>query len=223
MEFFTPEGSLDWWVIFELFMLLLIGIGPKIALVPFVDLTADLDKATQKAVANKSVRTAIIWALILVILGWFLMALLHFSTGSVLVAGGIVLMLLAVHMLVSGAHADDEHVEEHGGKDPMDMAYYPLAVAYILIPGGIAVLVIASSQLPSILSWETLIVLALVLIVGLIDLLLFRNIEVVANFMDPAKMGVTEAVFGVLLAALAVEMAVHGLVELGVVTATMTH
>jgi multiple antibiotic resistance protein len=221
MEFFTPEGTVDWWMIFELFMLLLIGIGPKIALVPFIDLTADLPKETQVAVANKAVRTAIVWALILVILGWFLMALLHFSTGSVLVAGGIVLMLLALHMLVSGAQED--HVEEHGGKDPMDMALYPLAVPYILNPVGIAVLVIASSQLPSILSFETLIVLALVLIVGIIDLLLFRNIEVVSKFMDPAKMGVTEAVFGVLLAALAVEMAVHGLVELGVISANLAH
>ena len=58
MEFFTADGAVDWWVIFELFMLLLIGIGPKIALVPFVDLTADLDKKTRVAVANKAVRTA---------------------------------------------------------------------------------------------------------------------------------------------------------------------
>lgn len=216
MEFGTI-GALNWWVIFEVFMLLLIGIGPKIALVPFVDLTAGLPKETQVAVANKAVRTAIVWALVLVVLGWFLMLLLHFSTGSVLVAGGIVLMLLALHMLVSGAHAEDDHVEEHGEKDPMDMAYYPLAVPYILNPVGIAVLVIASSGLSSIL--DVVILIILVLLVGLIDLVLFRNIESVAKFMDPAKMGVTEAVFGVLLAALAVEMAVHGLVELGVISA----
>jgi small neutral amino acid transporter SnatA (MarC family) len=34
---------------------------------------------------------------------------------------------------------------------------------------------------------------------------------------------VTEAVFGVLLAALAVELAVHGLVTLGVITANLAH
>lgn len=218
---FGTLGDLNWFVIFELFMLLLIGIGPKIALVPFMDLTADLPKETQVAVANKAVRTAIGWALILVLLGWFLMVLLHFSTGSVLVAGGIVLLLLSLHMLVSGAHTDD-HVEEHGGKDPMDMALYPLAVPYILNPVGIAVLVIASSQIRP---WgegmivDIIVLVVLVLLVGLIDLLLFRNIESVSKFMDPAKMGVTEAVFGVLLAALAVELMVHGLVELGVITA----
>lgn len=214
---FGTIGDIEWYVIFELFMLLLIGIGPKIALVPFLELTAGLDKPTQVAVANKSVRTAITWALILVVLGWFLMLLLHFSTGSVLVAGGIVLLLLSLHMLVSGAKEEEDHQAEHGHKDPMDMALYPLAVPYILNPVGIAVLVIASSRISSVI--DVVILIALVLLVGLIDLLLFRNIEAVSKFMDPAKMGVTEAVFGVLLAALAVELMVHGLVELGVITA----
>lgn len=222
MELITPEGTVYWFGVFELFMLLLVGVGPKIALVPFVELTAELDKETQVAVANKSVRTAIVWALVLVLLGWFLMALLHFSAGSVLVAGGIVLMLLALHMLVSGGQEESIKDLLHE-KDPMELALYPLAVPYILNPVGIAVLIIASSQLPSILSWETLIVVALVLIVGLIDLVLFRNVETLAKFMDEAKMGVTEAVFGVLIAALAVELAVHGLVELGVITANLAH
>lgn len=219
MTFMTPEGSVEWFRVFEVFMLLLIGIGPKIALVPFVELTAELDKKTQVAVANKAVRTAIVWGLVLVLLGWFLMELLHFSPGSVLVAGGIVLMLLALHMLVSGSHEEGPHLPMHEEKDPMDLALYPLAVPYILNPVGIAVLVIASSQLPSILSIDTVILIAIVLLVGLIDLVLFRNIETVSKFMDPAKLGVTEAVFGVLLAALAVELVVHGLVELGVITA----
>ena len=218
---FGTFDSINWFVIFELFMLLLIGIGPKIALVPFVELTADLPKETQVAVANKSVRTAITWSLVLVLLGWFLMVLLHFSTGSVLVAGGIVLMLLALHMLLAGGQEED-HIEAHGGKDPMDMALYPLAVPYLLNPVGIAVLVIASSQIRPLQAGgvlDVIVLVVLVLIVGLIDLLLFRNVETVSKFLDPAKMGVTEAVFGVLLAALAVELMVHGLVELGVISA----
>ncbi len=220
MTFMTPEGGVEWFRVFEVFMLLLIGIGPKIALVPFVELTAELDKQTQVAVANKAVRTAVVWGLVLVVLGWFLMELLHFSPGSVLVAGGIVLLLMSLHMLTSGSKEEaPEFMAKHREKDPMDLALYPLAVPYILNPVGIAVLVIASSQLPSILSIDTLILIGLVLLVGLIDLILFRNIETVSKFMDPAKLGVTEAVFGVLLSALAVELMVHGLVELGVITA----
>ena len=213
-------GEINWYEVFDLFMLLLIGIGPKIALVPFIELTADMDKETQVAVANKSVRTAIGWSLILVVLGWFLMLLLHFTTGSVLVAGGIVLLLLSLHMLLSGAKKE-EPIEEHGRKDPMEMALYPLAVPYILNPVGIAVLVIMSSQLKTVV--DVVILIALVLLVGLLDLVLFRNIKAVSKFMDPSKMAVTEAVFGVLLAALAVQLMVVGLAELGVITTTVAH
>lgn len=207
-------GEIEWSRVFEIFMLLLIGIGPKIALVPFIEMTAGLDKATKTAVANKSVRVAITWSLILVALGWLLMSLLHFNAGSVLVAGGIVLLLLSLNMLLSGSK--EEEVDGEGHKDPMEMALYPLAVPYILNPVGIAVLVIASSGISSVV--DVVILVVLVLLVGLIDWLLFRNIDAIAKFMNPAAMAVTEAVFGVLLAALAVNMMVHGLIELGVIT-----
>jgi multiple antibiotic resistance protein len=214
---FQTIGEIDWNLVFEIFMLLLIGIGPKIALVPFIEMTEGLDKETTVAVANKAVRTALTWSLILVLLGWFLMVLLHFSTGSVLVAGGIVLLLLSLHMLTSAGREEGVLAEHfHSEKDPMELALYPLAVPYLLNPVGIAVLVIASSQIGTII--DVVILVVLVLLVMLIDLLLFRNIGAISKFMDPAKMGVTEAVFGVLLAALAVELAVHGLAELGVIS-----
>jgi multiple antibiotic resistance protein len=78
--------SLDIYLIFDLFMLLLIGMGPKIALVPFLDLTADLDADTQKKVARRMVKTAVGTALILVLLGGLLMRLLHFSPGAANIA-----------------------------------------------------------------------------------------------------------------------------------------
>jgi multiple antibiotic resistance protein len=47
--------SIDFFVIFDLFMLLLIGMGPKIALVPFLDLTKTLDAETQRKIADTMV------------------------------------------------------------------------------------------------------------------------------------------------------------------------
>ena len=88
-------SEIDFFLVFDLFMLLLIGMGPKIALVPFLDLTKGMDADTQRQVANSMVRTAVGTALILVVLGWFLMRLLHFTPGAANVAGGIVLLLLA--------------------------------------------------------------------------------------------------------------------------------
>lgn len=204
--------SANLYLIFDLFLLLLIGMGPKIALVPFLELTADMESDTRMKVANKMVRTALTTSLLLVAIGWFLMRLLHFTSGSANVAGGIVLLLLSLHMLVSPGKTD--HHEDAADRDPMQMAVYPLAVPYMLNPAGIAALVIVSSDIDSVLM--AIAVIAVVLLVGAINYGVFRNIDKLAKHLDPSRLAITEAVFGVLLAALAVQLMVDGLAELGV-------
>lgn len=219
-------ADIDVYLIFDLFVLLLIGMGPKIALVPFLELTAGMEADLQKKVARRMVRTAVTWALILVLLGWFLMRLLHFTPGAANVAGGIVLLLLALHMLVSAGK--DDHHEKASGRDAMKMALYPLAVPLLLNPAGIAVLVIASGDIAVETASLTaivvgmLILVALVLLMGMIDLAVFTNLDRLSKYLDPHRLAVTEAVFGVLLAALAVQLMVDGLAELGVIQ-TLAH
>jgi multiple antibiotic resistance protein len=61
------------------------------------------------------------------------------------------------------------------------------------------------------------ILVVLVLLVGALDWLVFTNLDRIAEHLDKSRMAVTEAVFGVLLAALAVELVLRGLAELGVI------
>lgn len=207
-------GDIDIWWIFDMFLLLLIGMGPKIALVPFLDLTEGMDSDTQRKVARRMVQTALTTALLLAVLGWFLMRLLHFTPGAANIAGGIVLLLLALHMLVSPGK--DDHHEAASGRDAMQMALYPLAVPYLLNPAGIAAIVIASSEINSLVT--AVILIGLILIVGVLDWLIFGNIDKLAKHLDPARLAVTEAVFGVLLAALAVQLMLDGLADLGIIS-----
>jgi multiple antibiotic resistance protein len=212
-------GEIDFYQVFDMFMLLLIGMGPKIALVPFMDLTRDLEREQQRKVAQQMVRTGVGTALLLVFLGWFLMRLLHFTPGAANIAGGIVLLLLALHMLVSPGKED--HQEKSRGRDLMQMALYPLAVPYLLNPAGIAALVIASSEINSVV--YLFILVGLVLLVGVLDWLVFRNMDKLAKYLDPSRLAVTEAIFGVLLAALAVQLMVDGLAELGIISGMLGH
>ncbi|MGB2909404.1 MAG: MarC family protein [Anaerolineales bacterium] len=207
-------GDIDFYLVFDLFMLLLIGMGPKIALVPFLDLTKGMDTDTQKKVARRMVQTGVTTALILVFFGGLLMKLLHFSPGAANIAGGIVLLLLALHMLVSPGK--ENHHEKASGRDAMKMALYPLAVPYMLNPAGIAVLVIYSSDISSVLMLVILV--ALVLIMGVLDWYVFSNMDKLAKHLDSSRLAVTEAVFGVLLAALAVQLMLDGLDLLGIIS-----
>jgi len=215
MDFAHIDGSL----VLEVFLLLLIGMGPKIALVPFLDLTKGMEPGVRTRVASRMVLTAVATALLLVLAGWILMRLLHFSQGAANVAGGIVLLLLALRML-----EDKEVTEGHkepADRNPMHMAAFPLAVPYLLNPAGIATLVILSSDTSSPLA--VAVVVGVVLLVGAIDFAVFHNIDRLARRLDPSRLAVTEGVFGVLLAALAVQLAATGLAQMGIISLAGGH
>jgi multiple antibiotic resistance protein len=72
--------------VIDTFLVLLIGVGPKLALVPFVEITASLDAATKRRVLRQMMVTAAAVALILMVLGELLRALLHFTVGSLSIA-----------------------------------------------------------------------------------------------------------------------------------------
>jgi small neutral amino acid transporter SnatA (MarC family) len=57
----------------------------------------------------------------------------------------------------------------------------------------------------------------LVLLVAAFDWLVFTNMDIMARYLNKARLAVTESVFGILLAALAVELVLRGLADLGVI------
>jgi multiple antibiotic resistance protein len=59
----------------------------------------------------------------------------------------------------------------------------------------------------------------LVLLVGVINFAVFRNMYKLAKHLNPSRLSITEAIFGVMLAALAVQSMVDGLAELVIITA----
>ena len=203
----TVSGAID------TFLVLLIGIGPKLALVPFLGITATLDPADKRRVLRKMLVTAATVAVALVVLGELLRTLLHFTIGSLSIAGGLILLVLAVWMVLGqggGGHATD-------GKDPMQLAQYPLAVPYLLNPVGIVGLVTISAES------ESIAVLALAVgilaVVLLIDIAVFRWANQVSAKLDENRMVVTEKVFGFLIAAIAVQLILDGLASAGVISA----
>jgi len=128
--------SIDIYFAIDIFLLLLIGIGPKIALVPFLEATAGMDAATKNRVSRKMILTASVVAVILAALGGLLTRLLHFSTGALSVAGGIILLIIAVSMVLGSGGPETRHRATEG-QDPMHVAVFPLAVPYLLNPAGI--------------------------------------------------------------------------------------
>lgn len=208
MNFTTVDAT----ALLDTFLLLLIGIGPKIALVPFLEATAGVSTAMKARMVRKMLTTATVTAILLIVFGGFLTRLLHFSPGALGIASGIILLIIAVAMVLGPREA--EHTTDPAYlKDPLQLAVFPLAIPYLLNPAGIVVLVTASAEAASFAVLAM--VLGVLAVVLLIDVLVFRWANRVSEHLDASRMLVTEKVFGFLLAALAVQLALNGLSDLG--------
>ena len=199
------------WVI-DTFLLLLIGVGPKLALVPFLEITASLDPTVKRRVQRKMLTTAATVAIALIALGELLRVLLHFTVASLSIAGGVILLVLAVWMVL-GQQGGDSHAIT--GKDPLQLAQFPLAVPYLLNPVGIVGLVTLSAEADSFAVLG--IAVAILAVVLLIDVAVFRWANQVSAKLDENRMLVTEKVFGFLIAAIAVQLVLDGLASAGVI------
>jgi multiple antibiotic resistance protein len=100
----------------------------------------------------------------------------------------------------------------------MRLAVFPLAVPYLLNPVGIVVLVTVAADATSLRL--LLGVVGLLALVLALDIAVFRAANRVSDHLDASRMLVTEKVFGVLLAALAVQLALNGLADVGVIQLT---
>jgi multiple antibiotic resistance protein len=209
--------SLNAAFVIDTFLLLLIGVGPKIALVPFLEATKEMPEVTKRRVLRKMLTTAATVAVLLLVLGGLLTRLLHFSPGALGVASGIILLIIAVTMVL-GQHDPNGGSHSAEQDEPMRMAVYPLAVPYLLNPAGIVVLVTASAEASSIAVVAVFV--GVLIVILALDVAVFRWAVHVSNHLDASRMLVTEKVFGFLLAALAVQLALNGLSDVGVIHLT---
>ncbi len=202
----TAVGAVD------TFLVLLIGIGPKLALVPFVEITAALDPAAKRQVLRKMLTTAAVVAVLLMVLGELLRLLLHFTIGSLSVAGGAILFVLAVGMVLGSS---DTSTHSGAGKDPMQLAQFPLAVPYLLNPVGIVGLITISAEATSPAVFA--VAFGILLVVLVVDVLVFGWANRVSEKLDESRLLVTEKVFGFLIAAIAVQLIFDGLAAVGAI------
>jgi small neutral amino acid transporter SnatA (MarC family) len=206
------EGTITAAGVIDTFLLLLVGIGPKLALVPFVEITSSLDAAVTRRVGRKMLLTAGTVALVLILLGELLRSLLHFSVASLSIAGGVILLIQAAGMVLA---PPDDGSSVVADRDPLQQARFPLAVPYLLNPVGIVGLVTISAEATSLAVLA--VALAILLVVLLIDVAVFRWAGQISAKVDRGRMAVTEKVFGFLIAAIAVQLILDGLEAVGIV------
>jgi multiple antibiotic resistance protein len=184
-----------------------------IGVVPFfIGHTAHLDTAGRRATALKSVFIAAVVLLFFTIVGQPLLHYLGVSVASFRIAGGVLLLLLAIDMVLvkeSGIRATTQKEEEETTHRP-DIAVFPLAVPLIAGPGAIASVILLQSQNAGSLTAQA-IVAGVMLVVLLLTGLSFLIAGPIMRVLGVTGINVMTRVLGIILAALAVSNIIEGL------------
>jgi multiple antibiotic resistance protein len=203
-----PLGPVD------ILTILLVTVGPLKALIVFATLTAKADPGFRRRVANRTVMVATIVTLVFAVAGEVFLQIFHISLPALKIAGGIILLLFALGMAMGGGHDEEEESEKPKALSP-DIAVFPLAMPMMATPQGLVAITVIVAAQPSVR--DILVVLVAILAVMALNLLCLRSADRIIKAIGPSALQVIAKVAGLLLTALAVQLMILGLRDLGVI------
>jgi multiple antibiotic resistance protein len=197
----------------DVFIILLITIGPLKAAIVYAKLTGKADAAFKRQVAFKTVTVATIVCLLFVFAGQWLLGVFHVSLPALKIAGGLILLLFALDMVMGGEKKGDD-----GDALPSaDIAIYPLAMPLMATPQGLVAITTIVAVKDSIA--ELIAVAVMVLVIMGLNLAVLLSADRLIGKGGGGAMVVVGKVIGLLLAALAVQLMISSLRDLGALAA----
>ena len=151
-------------------------------------------------------------AITLIVVAWsgsLLLEVFGITVDSLRAAGGIIVLLIGLHMLSNKSGHQHTSAELADAKPRASVAVVPLAIPIVAGPGTMAAVLVAAQQHPSILSKGeiSVVILALAAFCGL----LFGFAAPIAKWLGQSGMGVVTRIMGMILAAIAIGMLADGL------------
>ncbi|EAT12339.1 MarC family protein [Bermanella marisrubri] len=193
-------------------------VGPIDVSAVYAAITVGTSSAERKSMAYRGVAIALVILLIFAFIGELLLAKLGISLPALKIAGGILLLLMAVDMVYarssSGNSTTDEEQTEASGKQ--DISVFPLATPLLAGPGAMGATILLMAKASSDVSHQAMVILAIfsIMAISLVLLLLAKNVQ---RFFGLTGMHVISRIFGVLLCALAVQFMIDGILQSGIV------
>jgi multiple antibiotic resistance protein len=200
--------------IVDIATILLVTVGPLKALIVFATLTARAEADFRRQVAIRTVKVATVVTLVFVVAGQFFLDVFHISLPALAIAGGIILLLFALQMVMGGAHEDEG--EKPKALSP-DIAVFPLAMPMMATPQGLVAITVLVAARQSFV--DVLAVVAVLLAIMALNLLCLLSADRIIRAIGPSALLVIGKIAGLLLTALAVQLMILGLRDLGLIEA----
>lgn len=190
---------MNWSALGETFVTLLVIMDPIAAGPIFIAMTRDLDPAGRRRAAIRATIAAGSLVIGFALVGRAVLDYLDVSVGSLSIAGGLLLLLVALEML----RGMDEPSAETA-----DVALVPLATPLVAGPGAIATVIVLAEQNEG-ASGRAGVILGILAATACVGLVLLLS-ERLARAVPETLISFLTRVFGLLLSAIAVQLVVDG-------------
>lgn len=189
-------------------------IGPLDVAISFAALTAGAGAAERRGIAIKGILVASGLALVFVLFGKAVLALFGISLPALRIAGGLLLFLIAVDMVFArpSGSTSTTREEDHEAAGRPDISVFPLATPLIVGPGAISAVILLMAEARGDIVHMALVVGALAVILALTFVLMLAAGQV-QRILGITGVHVVSRIVGILIAALAVQFVLLGLVE----------
>jgi multiple antibiotic resistance protein len=204
-----PSALVGYGAVFTLFF---ITLGPLKILGPFAQLTREADEAAMRGIAVRAFGLAVIAVVAGGFAGRALLESWDVSPSAMLLAGGLIFMLVGLSLVL------EQYQPVHPAPPPLPpvpmAAAMRIAFPTVVTPYGIAAVIVVLANSPD--GQRTAAVLAILLAVMVLNLLAMLYARRIMGGVAVMVLQILGAVLGVLQVALAVEMIVRALHDLGV-------
>lgn len=202
------------WTDYAKFFIGLLAIVNPIGIVPvFVSLTRTQTGAQRNIAGLRAAITVGAVLIVALLMGEALLGFFGISVDSFRVAGGILILLMALSMLHGGMSAAKQTSEEaHDAEEKADIAVVPLGMPLLAGPGAISTIIIYSHRGEGLLHHSLLLAIALSL--AILTWLSLRAAPYIAEHLGRTGLNIVSRIMGLLLAAIGVEFIANGLKQL---------
>jgi multiple antibiotic resistance protein len=194
------------------FTTLFVVIDPPGLLPVLLALTPGVAPTERRRMALRGTLIATIILLAFALVGDFVLGLLGIGLPAFRIAGGVMLLLIALEMVFErrAERRSRAAQEMKGVGGPDDISVFPLAIPLLSGPGAITSVMLLTARHEGDLAAQATIVAILLLVMALCALI-FRFIEPIERLLGATVTHIVSRLLGILLAALAVQYVLDGI------------
>lgn len=203
--------------IFKIFLAFVVLINPFAVLSLFLEITRTATTEQKRAVALISSLTVFLAISFFTLAGQSVLHVLGISLGSFRVAGGLLVLLIAIAMVNGSGNPAKSPAQRATTSEPINfngvaMAVVPLSIPMIIGPGGISTVIIYAADANGAKGLIAIILAGL--IISIANYLILMGAGKVSKFLGDTGLNILNRIMGMLLCAVAIEIIVAGLKEI---------